>query len=96
MALPYEGTPPPDTQDVPTEAGPSEPVALDMALDEYAAVLPDHVQSLMGRMSKGKVYLLEESPGILHLDGQGRIMRDPVGIHHSRPQRPTTKTWTWR
>ncbi|WVR06036.1 hypothetical protein IAU60_003064 [Kwoniella sp. DSM 27419] len=78
MSLPYDATPPP--------ASPrAEPIeednpALDRPLDEYqppAAEVPDNVRSLMGRMSRGKVYLMEESPGILHLDGEERLRRDP-------------------
>lgn len=40
--------------------------------------IPEHVQNLMGRMGKGKVYLAEESPGIIHHDAERRIARDPV------------------
>ncbi|WWC66215.1 uncharacterized protein I206_100116 [Kwoniella pini CBS 10737] len=71
MALPYDGTPPPSP---PRE---EENPALDRALDDYTPALPDHVQSLMGRMSRGKVYLMEESPAILHLDGEDKLRRDP-------------------
>ncbi|WWC58762.1 uncharacterized protein I303_101306 [Kwoniella dejecticola CBS 10117] len=72
MALPYDGTPPPSSP--PRE---DENPALDRPLDDYTPAIPDHVQSLMGRMSRGKVYLLEESPAILHLDGQEKLRRDP-------------------
>lgn len=40
--------------------------------------VPEHVQSLIGRMGRGRVYLSEESTGIIHHDGQRRIQRDPV------------------
>lgn len=40
--------------------------------------VPEHVQSLLGRMGKGKVYLMDESPGIIHHDGGLRLKRDPV------------------
>ncbi|BEJ10908.1 hypothetical protein CspHIS471_0103300 [Cutaneotrichosporon sp. HIS471] len=39
--------------------------------------VPEHVQSLVGRMGKGKVYLAEESTGIIHHDAERRIARDP-------------------
>jgi hypothetical protein len=39
--------------------------------------VPEHVQALMGRMGKGKVYLADESPGIIHHDAERRIARDP-------------------
>lgn len=45
--------------------------------------IPDHVQNLMGRMGKGKVYLAEESPGIIHHDAERRIARDPVSQYGS-------------
>ncbi|ORX37432.1 hypothetical protein BD324DRAFT_651025 [Kockovaella imperatae] len=77
--LPYEGTPPPDehpTLGVETsEAQSTDP--LDRPLDDYRAEVPDHVKSLMGRMSRGKVYLLEETPAIIHVDGEERVRRDP-------------------
>lgn len=89
--LPYEGTPPPEEQiqvepdalDRPLGEY-TEPSALDRPLDEYnpahtsSREVPEHVQSLMGRMSKGKVYLLEESPAVVVLDGGDRLRRDPV------------------
>ena len=78
LPLPYDGTPPPEENPWPA-AGPSDP--LDRALDDYEPAVPDHVKSLMGRMSKGKVYLLEESPAIIHTDGDERIRRDPVSQH---------------
>jgi hypothetical protein len=60
----------------------TEPSALDRPLDDYNPpnVVPEHVQSLMGRMSKGKVYLLEESPAVVVLDDGERLRRDPVGF----------------
>lgn len=63
---------------------------LDRALDDYnprqrrrsprepSEPVPEHVQSLLGRMGKGKVYLMDESPGIIHHDGELRLSRDPV------------------
>lgn len=77
--LPYDRTPSP--QPAPIDAGPSEPSALDMALDDYVPAeepIPEHVQSLMGRMGKGKVYLLEESPAIVLVDGKERVRGDQV------------------
>jgi hypothetical protein len=85
--LPYDGTPPPeDRRDEPAGldrplGDHTEPLALDRPLDDYQPVVPDHVQSLMGRMSKGKVYLLEESPAVVILDGEERIRRDPVSFY---------------
>lgn len=86
--LPYDGTPPPD------EARPIEPDALDRPLEEYTEPsaldrplddyrppreeVPEHVQSLMGRMGKGRVYLLEESPAMVMMDDGERLRRDPV------------------
>lgn len=87
--LPYDGTPPPEEQrtiepdalDRPLGEY-TEPSALDRPLDEYnptsSREVPEHVQSLMGRMSKGKVYLLEESPAVVILDGADRLRKDPV------------------
>ncbi|WVF70305.1 hypothetical protein IAT40_005094 [Kwoniella sp. CBS 6097] len=80
MSLPYDATPPPeDPRPDSTNNGEDNP-ALDRPLDEYeppAEEVPEHVRSLMGRMSKGKLYLMEESPGILHLDADERLRRDP-------------------
>ena len=83
--LPYDATPPPD--DIPPQAGPSKldkPLddPLDKPLDDYKPPksLPPHVSDLMGRMSHGKVYLLEESPGIIHVDAPKRLEKDPVGL----------------
>ncbi|WRT64316.1 uncharacterized protein IL334_001248 [Kwoniella shivajii] len=75
MSLPYDATPPPSPPrgSVMEEENP----ALDRPLDDYQPSIPDHVQSLMGRMSRGKVYLMEESPGIIHLDGNEKLRRDP-------------------
>ncbi|WVQ97600.1 hypothetical protein IAU59_004714 [Kwoniella sp. CBS 9459] len=84
MSLPYDATPPPEDRR-PEEAnstninGEDNP-ALDRPLDDYVPPVeevPEHVRSLMGRMSKGKLYLMEESPGILHLDADERLRRDP-------------------
>jgi hypothetical protein len=85
--LPYDATPPPEEHvepsglDKPLEEY-TEPSALDRPLDDYnpTNVVPDHVQSLMGRMSKGKVYLLEESPAVVIMDGGERLRRDPVRL----------------
>lgn len=72
MALPYDATPPPgDTPPAPHLA------ALDQPLDDHPAAVPPHVQSLMSRMSSAKVYLVDESPAILHLDGHARL-REPA------------------
>lgn len=68
MALPYDATPPPEETLTP---------ALDQPLEEYSPAVPPHVQSLMSRMSSSKVYLVDESPAILHLDGQARL-REPA------------------
>lgn len=84
--LPYDGTPPPDERVAEPSALDrplgeySEPSALDRPLDDYEAPreVPEHVQSLMGRMSKGKVYLLEESLGVDNTGEDERIRRDPV------------------
>jgi hypothetical protein len=86
--LPYEGTPPPSTEATMTVPSAldrplgdyEEPSALDRPLEEYnpTRVVPEHVQSLMGRMSKGKVYLLEESPAVILMDDGERLRRDPV------------------
>jgi hypothetical protein len=78
--LPYDRTPSPRPE-APPDAGPSEPAGLDMPLDDYVPPqepIPEHVQSLMGRMGKGKVYLLEESPAIVLVDGKERIRGDQV------------------
>lgn len=83
--LPYDATPPPSppstesmTIDPPApEEEPSIDI-LDRTLDEYRPAIPDHVQALVGRMSKGKVYLLENSPAIIHTGDQQRTRGDPV------------------
>ncbi|WWC86416.1 uncharacterized protein L201_001293 [Kwoniella dendrophila CBS 6074] len=80
MSLPYDATPPPSpSRQVSTtiEIEEEENPALDRPLDDYKPAIPEHVQSLMGRMSRGKVYLMEESPAILHVDGQEKIRKDP-------------------
>ncbi|KAL7420656.1 hypothetical protein Q5752_004607 [Cryptotrichosporon argae] len=72
----------------PSAAAPAEPATdadgdhpmLDRALDDYVtpqADVPEHVQGLLGRMGRGKVYLVEESVGIVHHDGDRRIRGDP-------------------
>jgi len=83
--LPYDGTPPPEERrDEPLGLDRplgeyEEPSALDRPLDDYQSnAVPEHVQSLMGRMSKGKVYLLEESPAVVIMDDGERLRRDPV------------------
>jgi hypothetical protein len=48
------------------------------AANANASVIPRHVQDLMSRMGKGKLYMLDESPGILHVDSGERIRGDPV------------------
>jgi hypothetical protein len=60
---------------------------LDRALDDVPTrsrgrdePVPEHVQSLLGRMGKNKVYLAEESTGIIHHDAEARLRRDPVRI----------------
>jgi len=78
MSLPYDATPPPS----PLKST-AEPIALDQALDDYAPAVPEHVTSLMSRMGKGKVYLLEESPAILHVDVDNRAARDPVSLSYT-------------
>ena len=87
--LPYDGTPPPEDPrsqpgvahalDRPLDEYTENP-ALDRPLDDYRPTrhVPDHVQSLMGRMSKGKVYLLEESPAVVVMNDGERLRRDPV------------------
>jgi hypothetical protein len=89
--LPYDATPPPSPPSTesmaidsppPPEELPDDP--LDRALDEYKPSIPDHVQSLMDRMSKGKVYLLENSPAIIHTGAQQRIRGDPVSLSLSK------------
>jgi hypothetical protein len=73
MSLPYDATPPPSPP-----KNNEEPSALDRPLDDYAPAIPAHVTDLMSRMGKGKVYLLEESPGILHVDVDNKAYGDPV------------------
>lgn len=75
----------PDVAPTTTEVDGDHPM-LDRALDDYPMggeerkrePVPEHVQSLIGRMGRGKVYLAEESPGIIHHDAERRISRDPV------------------
>lgn len=79
--LPYDRTPSPQPEVPAPSADLTEPTGLDMALDDYVPAnqpVPEHVQSLMGRMSKGKVYLLEESPALVVVDGKERIRGDQV------------------
>jgi hypothetical protein len=72
--LPYDATPPPSPPNT------TEPMALDQPLDDYTPAIPEHVTNLMSRMGRGKVYLLEESPAIIHIDGVDRAARDPVRL----------------
>jgi hypothetical protein len=86
--LPYDRTPSPQAEAPVADPSLTEPSALDMALDDYVPAgqpVPDHVQSLMGRMSKGKVYLLDESPAIVLVDGKERIRGDPVCLQSALP-----------
>jgi len=80
--LPYDATPPPSPPKISDDP-------LDRPLEDYAPSeeVPDHVRSLMGRMSKGKVYLLEETPAILHVDGESRVRGDPVRPYPLIPQK---------
>ncbi|RSH92969.1 hypothetical protein EHS25_008417 [Saitozyma podzolica] len=74
--LPYESTPPPEDPST-SGAGPGPAVAamdqpltddpLDRPLDDYRPPVPDH----------GKVYLLEDSPAIIHVDAEAKIRGDP-------------------
>jgi hypothetical protein len=41
----------------------------------------------MGRMSKGKVYLLEESPAVVIMDDGERIRKDPVSFRFPDTER---------
>ncbi|WVQ76998.1 hypothetical protein IAR50_006677 [Cryptococcus sp. DSM 104548] len=79
MSLPYDATPPPQSPPpVPQDDPMGGPTGLDQALDDYAPPVPSHVQDLMARMSRNKVYLAEESPAILHVDAvKERERRDP-------------------
>jgi len=74
--LPYDGTPPSESTPSPSR----EPSALDRPLSDHPLdpPVPEHVKSLMGRMSRGKVYLLEESTGIIPADGENRLRGDPA------------------
>ena len=79
-ALPYDGTPPPEPAPPATSKGATAFAApLDRPLDDYRPEVPAHVKSLIGRMGKGKVYLIEETPAILHEDGEAKIQGDIVG-----------------
>ncbi|KGB79062.2 hypothetical protein CNBG_4900 [Cryptococcus deuterogattii R265] len=75
MALPYDATPPPEDTLPPAPAPAPRLEALDLPLDDCPR--GPHVQSLMSRMSSSKVYLVDESPAILHLDGHARL-REPA------------------
>lgn len=77
MALPYDATPPPEDTLPPAPAPAPRLEALDLPLDDCPPAVPPHVQSLMSRMSSSKVYLVDESPAILHLDGHARL-REPA------------------
>jgi hypothetical protein len=93
--LPYDGTPPPEDRTEPSAIDRplgeyEEPSALDRPLDDYqpqSNEVPEHVQSLMGRMSKGKVYLLEESPAVVIMDDGERIRKDPVSFRFPDTER---------
>lgn len=79
--LPYDTTPPPEET---MDAGPETSNPLDLPLSDYtpaADAVPEHVQALVGRMSKGKVYLLEESPAVVNPEAQQRVRGDPVSYH---------------
>lgn len=57
---------------------------LDRPLDDYRPPkpeVPDHVKDLMGRMGQGKVYLLDETPAVMHQGHQDRIRGDPVSAN---------------
>lgn len=73
MALPYDATPPPEAAPAPAPQD-----ALDRPLDDFSPAVPAHVQSLVARMSAAKVYLVDESPAVLHLDGHARRRERPV------------------
>lgn len=90
--LPYDSTPPPEDlarsslldrpldDVVPGAASKADGMdvdPLDRPLDDYTPAVPEHVKSLMGRMSKGKVYLLEESPAVV-VHNEERVRGDPV------------------
>lgn len=77
MALPYDATPPPDAApSLASHSPPRAPSPLDRALDDFPP--PAHVQSLVSRMSAAKVYLVDESPAVLHLDGHARLREPPL------------------
>ncbi|WVQ92450.1 hypothetical protein IAS59_006259 [Cryptococcus gattii] len=80
MALPYDATPPPEAPPPAPHLDDDStlPPALDQPLDEYPPAVPPHVQSLMARMSSSKVYLVDESPAVLHLDGHARLREPPL------------------
>jgi hypothetical protein len=79
-ALPYDATPPtsPPQDDMATEIPSINP--LDRALDDHPsnAPIPEHVQALMDRMSKSRVYLLEETEVTTIPRAQRRLRGDPV------------------
>lgn len=79
-SLPYDRTPsPPESPSQPPQDSKITRIdPLDQPLDSYTQPIPSHVQSLLGRMGQGKVYLLEESPAILMTNSEGRI-KNSVG-----------------
>ena len=81
--LPYDGTPPPEDSVAP--GPPRAEDLLDRPLEDYRAAPPAHVAQLMGRMSRGKVYMLDETPAIIHVDDGRRVRGDAVSIYPSRP-----------
>ncbi|GFZ45542.1 hypothetical protein JCM24511_03268 [Saitozyma sp. JCM 24511] len=78
--LPYDSTPPPEDPSTSGAGAMDQPLTddpLDRPLDDYRPPVPDHVKELMGRMGQGKVYLLEDSPAIIHVDAEAKIRGDP-------------------
>ncbi|WVQ82732.1 hypothetical protein IAT38_004864 [Cryptococcus sp. DSM 104549] len=100
--LPYDATPPPESraddgmqvdEPLPTASGVPN---LDMALDDYPTPenpIPDSVKTLMGRMSQNKVYLMEESPAILHMDGEKRLRNPKIKELAERLNRDDPSEW---
>jgi hypothetical protein len=80
--LPYESTPPLEEPSISASADPLDRPLSDYHLSSTSTTdqVPEHVKSLMGRMGRGKVYLADESPALLHVGGkEERIAHDPVG-----------------
>ncbi|CAK9779876.1 hypothetical protein CC85DRAFT_286208 [Cutaneotrichosporon oleaginosum] len=84
--LPWDADDSGPTAPPPPAPAPDDVDMLDRPLDDFVprerggrarSPVPEHVQALMGRMGKGKVYLAEETPGIIHHDAERRIARDP-------------------